>query len=181
MPLVPVDIDSIPTVHTEDVVMLISDSGTICCRVEAKCWDVFSNKGDSYTYLPEGVYVERFDSLLHIIGTIAADTAYYFEKKELWQAIGNVVVKNMEGRVFETSELFWNQKAPSNAVNAFYTDKPVKITEPDGGVSYGRNGFKADQSLNIIRLFSMAGDFNMEESADTLRRDTINTDSIQLP
>jgi len=182
MPLVSVNAQAIPMIHTENVSTLISSLGVTRCRIEAKVVDIYSNEGEPYWYFPERIYVERFDSLFQVEGSIVADTAYYFERKELWQAIGNVVAKNMEGRIFETSELFWDQKAPANAVNAFYTDQLVKITEPDGSITYGRNGFKADQSLNIIRLFSMKGEFNIVEgSADSLRQNTISSDSLQLP
>lgn len=171
MPVVSLDIQTIPTIHTENVSTLISDSGITRYRLEAKIWDIFSNTEEgSYWYFPEKFRVERFDSLFQEEGSIRADTAYYFEKKELWRAIGNVVVKNMEGRRFETSELFWNQKTPANEVNAFHTDKFVTITEPNGDITYGRNGFKADQSLNIIRLLAVKGEFYVEESADTIQQ-----------
>jgi len=180
MPLVSVDLQAIPMVHTEDVSSLVSDSGITRYRFKAKIWDVFSNENDSYWYFPEMISVEWFDSLFRVEGSIVADTAYYFEKKGLWQAIGNVVVKSTEGRTFETSELFWDEKAPSNTMNAFYTNQPVKIVEPDGTVISGDNGFAADQSLNMFRLFKMKGDFIVEESADTLQQNAIRRDSIQL-
>ena len=182
MPLVSVDVQTIPIVHTEDVSSLVSDSGITRYRLEAKIWDMYSNAGDPYSYFPKGIHVEQFDSLFQITGSIVADTAYYFEKKELWQAIGNVVVKNREGRVFETSELFWDQKAPPNSMNAFYTTRLVKIVEPDGSISYGLNGFKADQSLTNIFLFKYKGEINVvEESPDSLRQNTVRPDSIQRP
>jgi len=181
IPLVSVDVQALPMIHTKNVSSLISDSGITRYCLDAKIWDVYSNDGENYSYFPEGILVERFDSLLHVEGSIVADTAYNYEKKGLWHAIGNVVVKNMEGRTFETSELFWDQKAPPTSVNAFYTDKSVKITEPDGNIQYGQNGFKADQSLNIIRLFSMKGEFNMEESPDSLYQETLRPDSILQP
>lgn len=170
MPLVSVDVQSLPAVHTDSVLSLIS-MGDTRYRLAAKIWDIYSG-GDEYWYFPKGLYVERLDSLSHVMGTIVADTAYYFVRKELWRAVGNVVVKNIEGRIFETSELFWDQKAPANAVNAFYTDRHVKVTEPDGTIIYGQKGFRADRDLTIYRLLSMKGEFNVDESADSLGQDT---------
>ena len=180
MPLVSVDVQAIPMVYTEDASMLVSDSGITRYRFNAKIWEIYSNEGEPYNYFPEKIHVERFDSLFQVEGNIVADTAYYIEKKELWHAIGNVVVKNIEGRIFETSELFWDQKVPPNVVNAFYTNQPVKIVEPDSTIIYGRNGFTADQSLSMYRLFNMKGEFIVEESTDTLQQNTIRSDSIQL-
>jgi len=180
MPLVSVDVKTIPNIHSEDIVSLISDSGVLRSRLQAKIWDMYSNEGDPYWHFPEGIFVEQYDSLLQVNAHIVADTAYYYEKKELWKAIGNVVGENMEGRIFETSELFWDLSVPSNSLNVFYTDRPVKITEPDGSVSYGRNGFRADLRLNTIRLFSMQGEFNIDETAGSSQQDVINADSLQL-
>jgi len=180
MPLVSVDVQAIPIVHTKDVSMLISDeSGVTRYHLEAEIWDIYSNEGDEYWYFPKKIHVEQLDSLRHVEGSIVADTAYFFVKKELWRAIGNVVVKNIGGRVFETSELFWNQKVPPNTVNAFYTDSLVKVTEPDSTLVLGYNGFTADQSLNIIRFRKVKGEFNVEESTDSLQQNTVRSDSIR--
>jgi len=181
MPLVSVDAKTIPMVHTENISTLISDSGIVRYRLQAKIWDMYSNTGDSYWYFPKGIHVERFDSLFHVEGSIVADTAYYYDRKELWRAVGNVVVKNTEGTTFETSELFWNQKAPSNDGKAFYTYQLVKITNADGNFMYGRNGFRANQSLNPIFLFSGKGELNVDESTDSLQQNTISPDSLQIP
>jgi len=178
MPLIAVDAQAIPMVHTENVLSLISESGVTRCRIKAKVGDVYSNKGDDYWHFPEGIYVERFDSLFNVEGSLVADTAYYFEKRQLWQAIGNVVVKNMEGTVFETSELFWDMKVPAGVVNAFYTHKPVKITKPDGTTTYGQDGFKGEQSLNTWRLYGTRADLIFEESSDSIRQNTISSDTV---
>lgn len=178
MPLVSVDVKTIPTMHTENLSTLISDSGIVRCQAEAKVCDIFQNEGDPYWFFSQGIHVKRLDSLFHVEVDIVADTAYYYEKKQLWRAIANVVVKNMEGTTFETSELYWNQIAPPNALNAFYTDQPVKVTKIDGTVLPGLNGFRADQSLNTIRFLAVRkGSFNVEET-DTLQN-TVSSDTIQ--
>jgi len=178
MPLVPVDVRAIPTVHTVGVSSLVSDSRL---RMKAKIWDIYSEDStrNSYWYFPEGIFVEQFDSLFHVTGSIIADTAYYFEKTKLWRAIGNVVAKNAEGTTFETSELFWDQNAPANSTNAIYTHQQVKITKIDGSFQNGRSGFRANQSLKNIFLFSGDGEMNVVESPDTLQQSTNPPDSLR--
>jgi len=178
MPLVSVDVQAIPIMHTENAVSLISDSGITRYRLEAKVWDMYSNAGDPYSHFPEGIHVERFDSLFQVIGSIKADTAYYYEKKDLWHALGNVVVKNLEGTTFETSELFWDRKIPPGVPNAFYTYKYTKITKPDGTIIEGYKGFRADQSLSAPILYSGKVELNVEESSDSLNQSAIRSDSI---
>lgn len=172
------DAEAIPMIHTEDLSTLISDSGITRYRLEAQIWDVYSNEENPYWHFPEGMYVERFDSLLNVEGSIKADTAYNFKKKALWQLIGNVFVKNMEGRTFETEELFWKEESDPNSLSAFYTDKFVKITEANGDVRYGRKGFRSNQSMSDIVLLSFGGDMSVDESAN-VEADKIQKDSIQ--
>jgi len=181
MPLVSVDVQAIPMVHTEDVSTLISDSGIVRYLLEAKVWDMYSKGVDPYWHFPKGIHVERFDSLFNVIGNIVADTAYFFEKKKLWRAIGNVVVKNMEGTTFETSELFWNQDAPANDGNAFYTHQIVKITKPDGSFLIGDIGFRSDQALEHPFLFLGKGELNIVESTDSIQQETVSPDTLPRP
>jgi hypothetical protein len=160
-PVVPIDAQTIPVSRTEDVVSLISDSGITRYRLKAKVWEVYTHPED-YWYFPEKIYVEQFDSLLRVQGSIEADTAYYFSKKELWRLTGNVFVKNLEGTAFETSELFWNQKAPAGSRDAIYTHKLAKVTRANGDYQYGRNGFKSDAYLNDPQLYSVGGEMSVE-------------------
>lgn len=167
--------------HTENVSTLISDSGIVRYHLEAKIWNMYSNEGDPYWHFPEKIHVEQFDSLHNVVGSIVADTAYHYEKKSLWRAIGNVVAKNVEGTTFETSELFWNEKAPPNAGDAFYTFEKVKITNPDGSFMVGNNGFRANQALKAIFLFTAKGEVNVNESADSIPQNPVRSDSVQHP
>ena len=178
MPLVSVDVQAMPMVKTEGSSILISQSGSVI-RLDTEEGQMFSNEGDPYTYFPKGIHVVRFDSLYQVDGDIVADTAYYFDRKELWHAIGNVVVKNAEGTVFETPELFWDSRVPLNAMNSFYTHKPVKVVSSNGNILHGDYGFTADQSLTIIRFFSGNADLYIAESDDEPQQNVIVPDSIQ--
>jgi len=180
MPLVSVDAKAIPMMHTVDVSTLVSDSGIVRYHIEAKIWDIYSTDGNSYWYFPEKIHAEQFDSLFQVEVNIVADTAYYFDRKGLWRGVGNVVVKNAEGKTFETDELFWNSNATPNDGNAFYTFQKVKITNPDGSFIMG-NGFRANQTLTSIFVFMGKGAINVEESADSLQQNTVRSDSVNLP
>lgn len=180
MPLVSVNVDAIPIMRTVDLSNWIYDSGITRFRMNAKIMEVYSNDGEPYWYFPEKIFVEQLDSLFNLEASILADTAYRYEKKGLWRAVRNVVVKNSQGTVFETSELFWNEKAPPNDGYVFYTHKPVKIIYPDGTVSYGQNGFRSNQSLSPLFLFNVKADLLIDESTDSPQQNTINSDSIKL-
>jgi len=177
-----ISIDSklIPAVRTVGGSSLISDSGRTRYRVYAEVSEIYSNAAEPYQFFPEGVLVEQLDSLFQVEGKIVADTAYHYENKQLWHAIGNVVVRNSEGTTFKTSELFWDEKVPADDSNAFYTHKYVIITFSDGSFQEGKSGFRGNQSLQPFYLFSVGGEFLVDESAVPQEQEIINPDSIML-
>jgi hypothetical protein len=179
MPIVSVDAQAIPIVHTDGVSELISDSGVTRYRLNAEIKDVYSNNNEEpYWHFPEKFYMEKFDSLFNIEANIKADTAYFYEKRELWHLIGNVIIMNLEGIIFETSELFWNMKTPADAPDAIYTDKPVKIILLSGDTQYHRNGFKSDQYLRYPMFFSTSEDITVRERTDSLDQEEVQPDII---
>ena len=184
--MVAVDLQVLPSVHTEDVSTLVSNSGMTRYRVHTGVWDKYSNDENPYEFFPKGIFVEQFDSLFHVEVSLVADTAYHYEKDDLWHAIGNVVVKNAGGRTFETAELFWNNKIPPDTLGVFYTHQLVTITEPDGQTLLGHNGFESIRSLRFYRLYSNTGEFlhveDQEETPpDTVGLTTVLSDSIRHP
>ena len=68
-----------------DVSSLISDSGITRYRLKAKEWQIYGKAAEPHWYFPEGIYVEKFDTLFQTEASIKADTAYYYDKKGLWE------------------------------------------------------------------------------------------------
>ena len=56
--------------------------------------------GGTPLVFPRGIYVEKFDTLFQTEASIKADTAYYYDKKGLWELIGNVEVESLQGEAF---------------------------------------------------------------------------------
>lgn len=146
------------TMKATQVNTLISDSGITRYRVKAKEWLVFGNAKEPYSYFPEGIYVEKFDTTFHTEASIKADTAYYFDKKGLWRLIGNVEVESLQGERFNTSELFWDQKAEK-----VYSDKYIRIQQKEQIIT--GIGFESNQNMTRYRIFNSQGEFPVEEEA----------------
>jgi hypothetical protein len=72
--------DSLPLMDTRGVTTLISDSGVTRYRIKTDEWLIYDKKRPSYWAFEKGVYLEKFDSLLHVDASIKADTAYYYDK-----------------------------------------------------------------------------------------------------
>lgn len=83
-------------------------------------------KNPPYWAFEKGVYLEKFDSLFHIDASIKADTAYYYEKKKLWELRSNVHIRSQRGDKFDTDLLFWDEKQ-----ERVYSDKFIRIEQED--------------------------------------------------
>lgn len=136
---------------------LISDSGITRYRIEAAEWIVFGKAKEPYWYFPEGIYVEKFDTLFHSEASIKADTAYYFDKKGLWHLIGNVEVESLQGEQFDTSELFWDQKKEK-----VYSDKYIRIQQKEQIIT--GVGFESNQNMTRYKIFNSQGEFPVEDT-----------------
>lgn len=99
-----------PVLATHDVTTLVSDSGVTRYRIKAASWMIYDKAEPSYWEFPDGIYLEKFDSDMHIDASLQADYAYYNEKDEIWELRGHVHALNLQGEQFDTPLLFWNQR-----------------------------------------------------------------------
>ena len=148
------------TLRTTDYTTQFSDSGITRYRAIAKEFLKFDKAKEPFSYFPEGIYVEKFDTLFNIEASLKADTAYNYEKKGLWKLIGNVRVENLEGKKFETSLLIWDQKEEK-----VYSDKYIRIQEDDKIIT--GIGFESNQNMTQYKIFNSQGVFPVSESVTT--------------
>ncbi|NLX66000.1 MAG: LPS export ABC transporter periplasmic protein LptC [Bacteroidales bacterium] len=140
------DPDSVPTLITRTTSQLISDSGITRYRIVTDLWKVFDKAEEPYWYFPEGIYFEQFTPDFEIEATVEADTAWYYNVKDLWKLKRNVHVENRQGEQFDSEELFWdgkNEKVFSEA----YIEIKGGLTELKG------YGFESNQTMTDYRIF----------------------------
>lgn len=158
--------DIVPTMTTDSVVTLISDSGVTRYKLIAKKWQVFDRAKEPYWFFPEGIYLERFDSLFHIEAVIYADTAWNYVNKRLWRLKGNVNAQNMKGEKFLSDELFWDQRK-----QRIYSDKFIEIQK--GETELKGYGFESNQEMTEYRIF------NPHEGRIPFNENPVNPDTLQ--
>ena len=154
------------TMRMTDIEQLISDSGITKYKIISQTWLKFDKATDPYWYFPDGLYGEKFDTLFNIEAVFKADTAYYFVKRKLWEAIGNVDITNLDSSRFESSHLFWDQNK-----GVLHTDSLVKVTTKDF-VKYGKP-FIAKEDLSYFEFSNSFGEFNVELNRSKSQVDTI--------
>lgn len=160
--------DSVPVMTTYDVSTYISDSGVVRYKIIADEWKVFDRLDPSLWTFEKGVYLEKYDNKLNIESTIIADTAYYYDKEELWELRGNVHIENKESDQFDTQLLFWNQKTKQ-----VYSDLYIRIRQQKRIIT--GLGFTSNQDFTNYTIKQTQGVFPIKDEqpapADTTKID----------
>ncbi len=149
------NLDSLPDMASYKITSLISDSGVIRYRILTDEWLIFDRVKQPYWYFPKGLYVEKFDSVLHVDARIKSDTAYFFQREQLWKLKGHVHLENLQGEKFDTDELFWDQKREK-----IYSDKFIHIEQKERIIT--GFGFDSNQSMTIYTIRRPQGIFPVE-------------------
>ena len=168
--------DSLPSMKTLGVTTLISDSGITRYKIITEEWEIYDKKNPPYWAFEKGVYLEKFDSLFHIDASIKADTAYYYEKKKLWELRSNVHIRSQRGDKFDTDLLFWDEKQ-----ERVYSDKFIRIEQEDKIIT--GYGFESNQQMTEYQIYNNTGIFTVEDTApaDSTKAvaNSTRTDSIR--
>ena len=148
--------DSVPIMTTREVSTYISDSGVVKYKIIADEWKVFDRLDPSRWTFEEGVYLEKYDNKLNIEAIITADTAYYYDKQELWELRGNVHIENEQDEQFDTQLLFWNQKSKE-----VYSDLYIRIRQQKRIIT--GIGFTSNQDFTKYTIKKTQGIFPIKE------------------
>lgn len=148
--------DSLPGMKTLGVTTLVSDSGITRYRVTTEEWLIFDKKNPPYWAFEKGVYLEKFDSLYRVDASIKSDTAYYYERRKLWELKGHVSVRSIKGEKFDTSQLFWDQNS-----GKVYSDKFIRIEQQDKIIT--GYGFESNQQMTKYVIRNTEGIFPVSD------------------
>ena len=120
------DRDSASMMTSYGVNTLISDSGVIKYRIVTERWDVNTIKNPPRWTFEKGIFMEQFDQQFHIEGYIQADSAWYYDQQKLWELRGRVYIRNVNGLIFRSEELFWD-----GIKHEFYSHKFSRVVTPE--------------------------------------------------
>jgi len=165
------DAQSSYTMKETNITNLISDSGVTKGKMIAATCLIFSKAAEPYWYFPDGFYVEKFDTALNIEASVKADTAYYYERRQIWELIGDVDISNLEGIRFQTQQIFWDVNKKE-----MYSDSFMRITK--GDVVNSGIGFRSNEDLSIYEIYKASADIPVNTQRNSALRDTALTDSL---
>lgn len=155
-----VDRSAMPRLRATEITTVVSDSGITRYRISAPRWDVYDKVSQPYWEFPEGIHCEKFDLNLHVDANIHSRYARFNENEQLWELRGQVRATNLQGELFETEQLFWNQRE-----ERFYSDSLIKITQETRIIT--GIGFESNQSMTRYVIRNPQGIFPVNEDEST--------------
>ncbi len=172
--------DTAAFMRSKGINSLISDSGVLRYKLIAEEWDIYTNTTPSTWKFMKGLLMQRFDRSFQIDLYVLADTAYLHQQRT-WELRGRVLVKNTDGTIFKTDELFWDM-----ADHVMWNNEYMHVITPEReleGTNFRSNEAMTDYLVtNSVGRFPVSdaeGDANEEEetpeTADTLAPDELYT------
>ena len=150
------DRDSVSMMTSYGVNTLISDSGVIKYKIVTERWDVNTIKQPPRWTFERGIFLEQFDQKFHVEGYITADTAWYYEQQKLWELRGRVHIRNVNGLIFDSEELFWDGQK-----HEFYSNKFSKVVTPERTLQ--GTYFRSDEHMAHYEVTNSVGSFQSED------------------
>lgn len=150
-------------IYNTDIVR--RDSGNINLKFRAKIIEKYEYVDSPYVVAKKGFYLEYFDKKkAKKPGKIWADYAVFNEKKNTYEAKGNVRILTSDGTSFKTKSIFWdkNEKEMSTKDSVFVMDNK-------GNSLVGANGMRAKEDFAEYTFYDNSGDFEVNALPDTKR------------
>lgn len=160
------DRDSVSIMISYGVNTLISDSGVIKYRIVTEQWDVNQIKNPSRWTFIKGIFMEQFDEQFHVRGYIQSDTAWYYDQKKLWEFRGRVRVRNVNGLIFRSEELFWD-----GIRHELYSNKFSRLITPERTLQ--GTYFLSDERMTHYTVSNSAGSFVKSDMDGSEEPDTV--------
>ncbi len=153
------EVDTDPLEVQEDLHLRYSDSSYTRLELDAPLAENYPQLEEPYRLFPKGIKVKFFDFYGQENSRLKADYAKELTKEGLWEAKGNVVVRNKKEEQLNTEQLYWDQKKEK-----IYSDAYVKITTPTEIIE--GMGFEADQDFNKYTIKKVTGQLYLDDEED---------------
>ena len=163
--------ESIMTEYSDNLSVVMSQNGRRSYHFTTPLLEGYSLAREPYREFRKGVKITTYknDSLASVDAVLTANYAIYFEKRQLWEAKGNVVVEKSDGKTLYTQQLFWDQRTKK-----IYSNVDSKIVQSGGRDVFVGEGFESDEEFKDWRFRRMKGRMEVEVApagADSVRSD----------
>ncbi len=149
------------TEYSENLSIIESKNGRRSFFFETPLLEGYNLGREPYREFRKGIKIITYqdDSLTKVDAVLTANYAINYEKRELWEAKGNVVVEKSDGKTLYTQQLFWNQRT-----KMIYSNVDSKIVQSGGRDVFIGEGFESDEAFKDWRFRRMKGRMEVEVS-----------------
>jgi len=155
---------------------LISDSGVIKYRIVTERWEVNTVRQPPRWEFMKGIFFEQFDEQFHVQAYIQADSAWYFDQQRLWKLRGRVSIRNVDGLIYKSEELYWD-----GTTHEFYSNVFSRLITPERTME--GTYFRSDEAMTRYTVSNSKGSFiadDMEGSQQSSSQpETTDTAAVQ--
>ncbi|MFR9619862.1 MAG: cell division protein [Rikenellaceae bacterium] len=147
---------------SRDMTINMSENGRPSYIFEAPLVEGYTMASDPYRKFREGIKITTFtnDSLNEVNGVLTGDYAIFYEKRDLWEVVGNVVVVKSDGKTLTSEQLFWNAQS-----KRIYSNVDTRIDDASTGDIYEGEGFESDEAMVVWSFRRLKGRMSVEEVA----------------
>ncbi len=159
------------TEYSEHLSIINSQNGRRSYHFVTPLLEGYTLAREPYREFRKGIKITTYqdDSLSSVDAVLTANYAIYYEKRELWEAKGNVVVEKSDGKTLYTQQLFWNART-----GKIYSNVDSKIVQNNGRDVFIGEGFESDEEFKDWRFRRMKGrmEVEMKQAADSTAADS---------
>ena len=141
-----VNLETLMTEYSEDLSIQMSENGLKSYHFSTPLMEGYAMARDPYKEFRKGVKVVMYesDSTSNVSAILTSNYAIFYDNRKLWEAKGDVVVVQTNGRKLYTQQLFWNQ-----ATHRIYSNVDSRVI--DGDEIYDCEGFESDENMKDWR------------------------------
>ena len=152
-------VETMMTEYSDSLSIIMSRNGRRSYHFTAPQLEGYTLAREPYREFRRGIRITTYkdDSLSTVDAVLTANYAIYYEKRELWEAKGNVVVEKSDGKTLYTQQLFWNAQT-----DKVYSNVDSKIVQNNGRDVFIGEGFESDEEFKDWRFRRMKGRMEVE-------------------
>lgn len=142
--------------------ILQKDSGFVKIKFKAPILEEYEFIDTPYIEARKGISLEFYDKKNpKVPGKLSAKYAKFIEKKDFYEAKGNVKVINSDGQSFVTQSIYWDKKNQK-----MHTKDTVYISDKEGNIFVSANGMVAKDDFSEYTFYNNSGEINPKKMPD---------------
>ena len=146
---------SFPIGVAENIKLIYTDSAKVKAILTSTLNNDFTNQLFPYSEFPDGVKITFFDNKNQET-TVTSDYAIAYNKTNIVDLVGNVVINTHDGSVLKTSQIYWDPEQ-----EWLFTEKKFTFKNIDYDISAVR--LDANRSFTIFNSGELEGQVVIED------------------